>query len=402
MPIGCCWMGLELSSPFLLASLTLFSHTELNRHAEYLAKCVQMGAGAVILPSVNPARPSASENWNRVKVRTAVVPSGLGQPMGFALLGPTNPNIIPVSYGAALAEALAQRSLGVPVIGSIVNLGTLEEFTAALTQLTQSPVNGIELNFSCPNILTKNSDGQFGYEQLILKAREICGTLPISLKLPPTVSPEGVDRSALTQLQGLTLTNAHIGLLPPNPKTPELSPFAGCEHWAPSGIYGPQERLLTYHTLYQAHRLTAELGLDISCVGGIVNAEHAIQALLLGASTVQLSSAIAWNGILSFRHFNEALEQHLVKQNIPRVEELRGRALSHIVENADLAAADFDSTEKRHITESCRSCEQCSCTDRLCIAISQPKPHSRPQIDETLCSGCGWCEAVCSYHAIAR
>lgn len=400
MPIECRWMGLELSSPFLLASLTLFSHTELNRHVEYLAKCVQAGAGAIVLPSVNPARSDTSENWNHVKVRTTVVPSGLGQPMGFSLLGPTNPNIIPISYGVALAETLAQRSLGVPIIGSIVNLGTLEEFSVALTQLAQSPVNGIELNFSCPNVLTQNSETHFGYEYLISKARQICGDLPLSLKLPPTINPKDIDRSALTQLQGLTLTNAYIGLLPPNLDTPKCSPFAGCDHWAPSGIYGPQERLLTYYTLYQAHRLTAELDLDISCVGGIINAEHAIQALLLGASTVQLSSAIAWNGIFSFRRFNERLEQYLIVQNIPQVEELRGLALSSILENADLAAMDSGSMKKRQVTGACKLCKQCSCTDRLCIAISQLKPFLRPQIDKTLCSGCGWCEAVCPHHAI--
>lgn len=402
MSTACRWMGLDLPSPFILASLTLFSHVEVKRHADYFAKCVQAGAGAVILPSTNPARQDVSGEQNHVKVRTAVVDSGLGGPMGFALLGPTVPNIIPVSYAVALAELLAQKHLGVPIIGSIVNLGSLEEFATALSQLVQSPVDGIELNFSCPNILRIEHNAQPSYEMLIQKAREICGPLPISLKLPPTVSIESIDRRVLATIQSLTLNNAHIGLLPPNIDTPEVSPFSGCGFWAPTGIYGPQERMLTYYALYRAHQLAIELNLDISCVGGIVNAEQAVQALLLGAATVQLSSAVVWKGIDSFRRFKSDLEQYLRSKNIDQIVELKGRSLPYILNDADQAKKDFGPAEKRYVTDCCCICEECVCTDRLCIAISRSSSSQRPQIDEALCSGCGWCENVCPHHAIVR
>lgn len=398
----CNWLGLTLDSPFVLASLTLFSHVEVNLHSKYFIKCACAGAGAVILPSVNPVSINSSDKYNYVKTRTAVVESGLGSNMGFAVLGPTSPNIVSVNYVASLAQKLQQKHIGVPVIGSIANIGTIEEFSNALVQLVKLPIAGVELNFSCPNALTKEHGTLYSYDVYIDKARQICGELPVSLKLSPSIKLDDINESALSKIQGLTLTNAYIGLMPPNIDSPQTSRFSDSGFWAPTGVYGPQERLLTYFSLYKAHKLAAKFDLDLSCVGGIINPDQAIQALLLGASTIQLSSAIAWKGMASFEQFNTRLETYLKDRNLENVNDIIGESLPYILENADDAAKYLNVEAKRCVGDRCRLCNRCSCVDKLCIAISQNTYDSKPLINKALCSGCGWCELVCPYHAITH
>ncbi|OJU11070.1 MAG: hypothetical protein BGN88_13275 [Clostridiales bacterium 43-6] len=403
MSTHCRWMGLDLPSPFILASLTLFSHTDLPRHIAYYCKCAEAGAGAIILPSVNPERSTGSGDRNNVKVRTMIIESGLKGPMGFTVQGPTYPNIISLEYGIALAAGLVQKQPGIPVIASIADIGTSDQFEFALNQLLQTPIDGIELYFSCPNALTRF--GQSPEETLLSKlkrARHICGNIPISLKLSPTIDYGELLNKITDEVQGLTLFNAYIGLVPPSLESAATSPFAGYDRWAPTGIYGPQQRLLTYYHLYKFVPFAQSKGLEISCVGGFVNDRQAIQALLLGATTVQLSSVVAWHGIQSFQTFKHSLDAYLTSKNIPSVQSLIGISLPYIEDSVDTVIQTQHEQARMLVTDRCKMCNRCTCIDKLCLAISQPAPASKAEIDSDLCSGCGWCVSICPFQSIIQ
>ena len=401
MQTSVVWMGLQLSSPYVLASLTLFSHTNLSAHIRYYTQCAQQGAGAIVLPSLNPARDTGPNTENRVKVRAKAIESGLQGMMGFTVLGPTDPNIISVPYAVALAQAVTNTKLGIPVIGSISNLGSLEQFDAALIRLVQAGVDGIELNFSCPNALTEHGAAPDDSNLVrIQHARSICGKLPISLKLSPMLDYRKLLSSISDEIQSLTLSNAYIGLCPPELELSHQSPFDECPNWAPSGMYGPQERMFTYYSLYKMSTLAASNNWDIACVGGMVSFDHTVQALLLGATCVQLSSTIAWYGMGMFHTFKASLSQYMNKKGISSVQNLQGQALPFIHESADHAMEGIWVFRTMKVTDRCLKCSSCACTQKLCIAITQA-PGQAPVIDSTLCSGCGWCQVICINHAIA-
>lgn len=403
-------MGLELKSPFVLASLTLFSHIELSKHIHFYQKAVKYGAGAVILPSVNPKR-RGDDYSNNVIVEVQSVKSGIGDGMmGFSVLGPTFPNIISVDYGVNLARKLISTGVGVPILGSVANMGDQDEIIRAVRLLVESGIQGIELNFSCPNVITNNtkeniplSVSSLPSPDLLAVIRHICSSIPISLKLSPLVQHEQIC-GLEDYIDGLTISNAYTGLMPPvyssmSPFSFE-SPFAISEDWAPTGIYGPQERLMTYYTLYKCKQIKKEKGLDISCVGGLISGEHAVQALLLGADTIQLSSVIAWRGLSVFEEFVKELEKYLNKNNISHVEDISGLSLSHIKECIDEAVKTKSQIRRMEVDHNiCSNCEVCKCDEGLCIAFIK-KEHDRPVIDPSLCSGCGWCKFKCLRNAI--
>lgn len=392
-------MSLKLSSPYIMASLTLMSNVDLKGHVDYYKKISIAGAGAIVLPSVNPEAYGISE-INSVVIDSLMFDTGLhkNHKMGFAVLGPTVPNIIPLNYGVSLAKQLKKEIKGTPIIGSIANIGEEEEILTAIEKLCKTGIDGIELNFSCPNVRVKEKRKGVLTNEFLKKIRTVA-KLPISLKITPYDDYSFILDSLDGEIDGLTLSNAYIGLVPPEIDGTEYSPFELREEWAPCGIYGPFERLLTFYRLYKYHNIAKKKKLSIACVGGIVSAEEAIQSILLGADVVQFSSAIAWNGTLFFQECNMLLANYLENHNFDNINYINGLALPYIKNNVDQLENRSTIRKMKVDKEKCKKCKECMCCNRLCIAISQESDGS-VKINRDLCSGCKWCYYMCVNGAI--
>lgn len=397
--LKCEWMSIKLESPYVIASLTMLSHVELVRHVEYYKKVKSSGAGAAVLPSVNPEFQGNSRR-NAAMVDSIMLKTGLNSNhnMGFSVLGPTNPNIVSLDYGVALAKALKQQCGDWPVIASVANIGNEENVIAAVKELSGTGVDGIELNFSCPNVRVKDNRRVVLTNELLKKIRKSTA-LPISLKITPFDDYTGILDALEEELDGLTLSNAYIGLIPPKIKGECFSPFEKREDWAPSGVYGPFEKALTFYRVYAYRKIAQEKRLSIACVGGIVNGEEAIQAILLGADIVQFSSAVAWKGINIFEESNEALAEYLCNNGYRNVDAMKKAALPYIKENADVLNHDISKAKMKVDNTKCKKCTPCKCCERLCLAITQDS-SGEVSIEKSLCSGCRWCYYSCLHHAI--
>lgn len=107
MPLSSNWMGINLKSPVILASITLFSKVRKNEHLEYYKKAVNYGAGAIVLPSVNPAYHNKSlENSPVIEVK--MIDSGMGGKMGFSVLEPYQSE----SYIGGVWSRIGKRIIG--------------------------------------------------------------------------------------------------------------------------------------------------------------------------------------------------------------------------------------------------------------------------------------------------
>lgn len=401
MDMQCSWMGITLSSPLVLASLTLFSKPNIEQHTAFFRKCIHAGAGAIILPSVNPVHPGAS-NWF---VKAMPVDNGLSsrQPMAFTVLGPTS-NIASTSYVISLIRTLRKQGVTTPILASVANVGSTEDFLRAIRILDCEDIQGFELNFSCPNVLSAEAAPLRPSADLLGKVRQLASRKPITIKLSPNYDFSPLLNELTDEIQGFTLSNANSGLLPPllNSSTGSFSPFPSTQTWSPTGVYGPHERLLTFHTLYQFMTLqaAAHKRFSVSSVGGYVNPEHAVQALLLGANTVQLSSAILWKGIGSFESFHKFMGDYVQNHGYSNVASLSGSALPFIVPSADEAVSSESSATIMQVGDNCRKCSPCQCCNRMCYAITQDLSGTAPRINPALCSGCGWCKSQCPQGAI--
>ncbi len=398
--IKCSWMSLKLNSPYVMGSITLMSSVNISAHINYYKKICALGAGAIVLPSVNPKAHNYADN-NSSFVESLMIDTGLDQnKMGFALLGPTSPNIISLEYGLELASRLKREIRGAPILASIANLGNEKEIIEAVCQISKTGIDGIELNFSCPNIKIKSKQDNHLTIELLRNIRKIT-KLPISLKLTPFDDYSAIMNSLNGEIDGLTLSNAYIGLIPPRLNNIHYSPFKQREDWAPCGVYGPFEKPLTFYRLFSYFEIAKTKHLSVACSGGIVSVDDAVQAILLGADVVQFSSAIAWNGVDFFLDSNTFLINYLKENNYCDINSIKGTAIPYIKQNVD--ELQFSSKRKKMKVNprKCKKCKKCSCCDRLCIAISQ-NTKGTVIINNDLCNGCRWCYFMCKYGAIVE
>ena len=397
--LQCRWMRLTLTSPVIVASLTPISNARIKEHTEFFVKAAECGAGAVVLPSINSSRHGVAEyNSEIVDVYIGNTEIRKNGPMAFAIQGPTDPNIVSVEYGLTLAKCVKEKLEDIPVIASITNIGDADSILDAVIKLNETDIDGFELNFSCPNVVTSIGDSRNNLPDIIDSIKKVTNK-PISLKITPYQDYTDVLEQIIGQIDSLTLANAYIGLAPPDINNRNLSPFQKSDCWAPGGVYGPFERLLTFNRIVQFGHDYSKRNIDIACVGGIVSGEDAIQALLLGANVIQISSGIFWNGLSVLRIMNESIRSYLKQTGYKNATDIIGLALPFIKSRADDCCKQPKKRLAKVKTDVCKACSDCFCVDRLCFAITRGG-DGRTVVDEELCSGCGWCVSNCIFHAI--
>lgn len=393
-------MGLNIKSPCVLASLTMMSNVKLENHICYYKKVIEAGAGAIVLPSVNPIRTEDSQK-NISLSDCLMIETGLkkSDKMGFTVLGTTYPNIVPVSYGKSLAESLCsipQRSL---ILGSVANIGNESQFMDAVKKMCETNIDAIELNFSCPNVIARKNESTNPTVELLKNIRSKV-EIPISLKLTPYENHILLLEKLNDEIDGITLSNAYIGLIPPDiDNIRHLSPFDRYDCWSPSGIYGPFEKMLTFYHLYEMRELADKKGWDIASVGGYVSCRDIIQGIMLGADVIELSSAIAWRGISFIEECNRKIEKYIIDNDIENINGLNAIALEFIKKDVD-SLGNYDKNHKVIIDyDKCKKCNQCFCCNKMCLAVTQGSDKN-VKINYELCSGCTWCYNQCPNKAI--
>ena len=171
------------------------------------------------------------------------------------------------------------------VIANIAG-NTPEEYAQMAEKLSESSVDMIEMNISCPNV--KHGGVQFGTScqsvgAITREVRAHCKK-PLMVKLSPNVSDiaeiaravesEGADALSLIN----TLTGMRIDI---NTRRPIIRNNTG-------GLSGPAVFPVAVRMVYQTAQAVR---LPIVGMGGIMNAEDAIEMILAGATAVSVGTA---------------------------------------------------------------------------------------------------------------
>jgi len=260
---------LRLANPVLAASGTFGFGMEMARIAEVRK------LGAVVMKSVT-AKPRAGNPPPRI-VET---PAGMLNAIGLE-----NPGI-----DGFLKTILPQAgNLGVPLIANIAG-ETVEEYAGLARRLSAEAAGAIvaiELNVSCPNVGAKGL--HFGVAPKLLRglvaAVRAETKLPLIVKLSPNVTDiVEVAKSALAGgADALTLINTLLGLAVDVPaRRPKLANVTG-------GLSGPAVKPVALRMVHQVWRAT---GAPIIGLGGITNAEDALEFIVAGAAAVAVGT---WN-----------------------------------------------------------------------------------------------------------
>lgn len=284
------------------------------------------------------------------------------------------------------------------VIGSIMGFSKDEWRDLALI-CDDAGVDMLELNFSCPHMTVEGAGMKVGQAFELLKefthiVRKVT-KLPLLAKLTSTVTD--ITEPALYAKEGgadgITAINtvrglAGIGL---DDFVPTLNVFG---KGAVSGYSGPAIKPIGLKCIVELAK-KKELGLPLSGCGGVETWIDAVEYLLCGASTIQMTTSVIRYGHRVVEDMCEGLSDFMDEKGFNKVEDIIGKALPNIHETGDFDLSKQGSAS--YDLERCIGCGQCYivCQDAGGQLLGWDSKKRRPIPDDEKCYSCMICSFVC-------
>ena len=212
------------------------------------------------------------------------------------------------------------KKIDVPVIVNIAG-STPEEYGELAKKLDIEGVHAIEINISCPNV--RHGGIAFGTcpesaAEVVRAVKANTGKMVIT-KLSPNVT-DIVEMALAAQEAGtdaISLINTLIGMkIDIDRRKPVLGNVIG-------GLSGPAVRPVAVRMVYQ---VAQKVNVPIIGMGGIMNAEDAIEFFLAGASAVAVGTANFCDPRLA-ETICQGMLSYLDRHEFKNIQELIGLAL---------------------------------------------------------------------------
>lgn len=280
------------------------------------------------------------------------------------------------------------------VIGSIM-AGSRAEWEELVSKLEAAGADMIECSMSCPQ---GEGDGTIPVNDPAL-TREVTGWIkaaltkdtPIIVKLAPIVTDlsaigfaakeGGADAlCAIDTVRGFP--GIDLDTLEPKLSVRGKSTFAG--------MSGPAVKPVAMACIAE---LAQNVGLPVAGVGGLTTWQDAAEFLLLGASNLQVCTAIMRYGFEIVTDLKAGLANYMAEKGFRSLGDMVGKCLGTFAEHEQL---DRKIKQISSINpDTCIGCNSCyiACRDGGYNAIELGS--ERPVIDAEKCRGCGVCQSVC-------
>ncbi|MEP1093778.1 MAG: NAD-dependent dihydropyrimidine dehydrogenase subunit PreA [Cyclobacteriaceae bacterium] len=285
------------------------------------------------------------------------------------------------------------------VIASLM-VETREEWHQIVKDVQNAGSDGIELNFGCPHGMCERGMGSaVGQEPDVLKTivgwvKEV-STIPVIVKLTPNISDIVEPARAAKEGNGdaISLINTIQSLV--GVDIDNFVPYPIVDGESTNGGYcGPAVKPIA---LNMVKNCAQNVNLPISGIGGIENWRDAVEYILLGATNVQVCTAVMHFGFGIIREMIPGLENYMREKGFNNLDEMRGKALDNVKtwENLNLkykVVADINE-------DKCIGCQLCyiACEDgaHQAIRLKGEGENRVPEIIEENCVGCNLCSIVC-------
>jgi len=179
-------------------------------------------------------------------------------------------------------------------------------------------VSGLEMNISCPNVkrggIVFGTNPQMAYR--LVQAVRKATALTLIVKLSPNVTDigsmaksaeeGGADAVSLVNTFRAMAVNIHT-------KKPELGNTIG-------GLSGPAIKPIALRMVWEVSRAVS---IPIIGMGGIMNAQDAIEFILVGASAIQIGTANLINPRTGIEVL-QGVKKYLAQNKIDRIQKLTG------------------------------------------------------------------------------
>ncbi len=206
------------------------------------------------------------------------------------------------------------------VIANIAG-NTVEEYCAMAEKLSDTEVDFVELNISCPNV--KSGGVQFGTScesvgNITAEVKKHCKK-PLMVKLSPNVtdiaeiakSAEYSGADVISMIN--TLTGMRIDI---NSKRPIIRNNTG-------GMSGPAVFPVAVRMVWQVYNA---VNIPIIGMGGISKWQDAVEMLMAGASALQIGTVL-FNDPYAPIKINDGIERYMEEKNISSLSELTGSVI---------------------------------------------------------------------------
>lgn len=272
--------------------------------------------------------------------------------------------------------------------------------------------DGVELNFGCPHGMCERGMGSAVGQNpnvietivgWVMEAAEI----PVIVKLTPNITditkPARAARkagaNALSMINTInSITQVNLDRMCPEPYVEGMSTHGG--------YCGPAVKPIALNMVH-ACAADPEVGLPISGIGGISNWKDAAEFIALGATGVQVCTAIMHYGFRIVEDMIDGLSAWMDEKGYRTIADFSGAAVRSVdkwetlnLNYKRVASIDY---------EKCIGCNLCyiACEDGAHQAIGLVQPNGRglgpgrlpgkpiPEIKEDHCVGCNLCSIVC-------
>jgi dihydropyrimidine dehydrogenase (NAD+) subunit PreA len=289
------------------------------------------------------------------------------------------------------------------VVASLMMEPKRERWHELVKRVQDAGVDGFELNFGCPHGMSERGMGSAVGQvpdlvrqntEWVVEVAEV----PVIVKLTPNITD--IRHTARAAVQGganavsmINTINSLMGV--------DLDTWLPIPHvdgkGAHGGYCGPAVKPIALHMVADCAR-DPQVSVPISGIGGISTWQDAVEFLLMGATGVQVCTAVMHHGFRIVEDMIDGLNNYLEERNLSSVTELIGKAVHRytIWGNLNLeykVVARIDQEKCIHCNKCYIACEDAShqCIDR----VEQEAGPAKLVVREEDCVGCNLCSMVC-------
>jgi dihydropyrimidine dehydrogenase (NAD+) subunit PreA len=264
------------------------------------------------------------------------------------------------------------------LIASVMVESKRETWHRVIKQIQDVGVDGFELNFGCPHGMSERGMGSAvgqvpEYAKMICEWVKEVATIPVLAKLTPNVTSVKEVGRACKQggADGISLINTINSIMGVDVNSFVPKPNVG-GYGSHGGYCGPAVKPIALNMVSEI-ATDPEINLPISGIGGIRKWDDCAEFLLLGATSLQVCTAVMHRGFGIIKGMTSGLEKWMETKGFATLDEAIGLATPRIKKWGDLdlnykVVADINEATCIH----CGICFAC-CEDGCYQAIHWDK-----------------------------
>lgn len=289
------------------------------------------------------------------------------------------------------------------IIASIMAEPKRESWHELVKRVEDVGVDGFELNLGCPHGMAERGMGSAAgqvpelVEKLTYWVKEVA-TTPVITKLTPnitdiTATAEAAARGGADAISMINTINSLASV--------DLDTWNTYPHVAGKGAHGgycgPAVKPIALHMVGECAR-HPNINIPISGIGGISNWQNAAEFMLMGATGVQVCTAVMHHGFRIVEDMIEGLSNYLDEKGIASAMDIVGKSVHKYSDWGDL---DLNYKIVARINNDvCINCNKChiACEDasHQCIdMLKDANGNNILEVREEDCVGCNLCSIVC-------